>query len=632
MELDYKALGFKAGLEVHHQLDTERKLFCHCPVRLTNKPHDVELLRHMRPTLSELGEYDGTALMEFKTKKNVVYRLYKDLNCTYEMDDTPPFLVNEQALDISIAIAETFGMSLVDEVHITRKQYLDGSIPTGFQRTAIIGVGGDFQACDRTIGILHMSIEEDSCREVSDKGHNIVFKGDRLGFPLVEVVTAPDFMNPDEAAVGAEAVRRALWNLQMVRRGPGSARHDVNCSITGGTRIEIKGVPRISDIPHLLKNEAMRQKALLEIKDTLRLRGVNTETLERRTADVTRLMSHVDHPVLKKHPESRVVAVRLKGFGGLLDKQTQEHSVFADEFSGRVRVIACLDDMPNLLYPESKDATEINNGIWRKIRKRLNATHHDGILVVYGPDEDLETAVNEIFIRAREATKGVPPETRQALKNGSNDFERILPGADRMYPDTDHPPLPLTEDRIEKIRSLVPEKPWVREKRYTAMKLPVDIVKNLAISKRAPLFDDLVADHPDKALWLGELLWSKMRGLQRHGFAVNTVSTESITQLVEKWVDGQLYREGFDMVLRHLSVNPQSSAEEALSSCGITPVAESEISDVIKTVSKLKPEKEFPCSEARLNWLMGQVMKQLRGRIAGSQLVEMVRKSFSISV
>ncbi len=46
----------------------------------------------MRPTLSELGVYDGTALMEFKTRKHIVYLLNRENICTYEMDDTPPFL------------------------------------------------------------------------------------------------------------------------------------------------------------------------------------------------------------------------------------------------------------------------------------------------------------------------------------------------------------------------------------------------------------------------------------------------------------------------------------------------------------------------------------------------------------
>ena len=139
---DYDRIGFMSGLEVHQQLLTGKKLFCHCPAGLyhKNNDYDAEVIRHMRPTLSELGEYDGTALMEFKTKKEIVYRVKHATTCTYEVDDTPPFRVNREALDIAIEISLLSKLNVVGEVHITRKQYLDGSIPTGFQRTAIIGV------------------------------------------------------------------------------------------------------------------------------------------------------------------------------------------------------------------------------------------------------------------------------------------------------------------------------------------------------------------------------------------------------------------------------------------------------------------------------------------------------------
>ena len=159
----YADIGLISGLEVHQQLFTERKMFCHCPARRYTDTHDGEVLRHMRPTLSELGEYDGTALMEFKTRKNIIYLLHKENVCTYEMDDTPPFLVNQDAVDVAIEQCLMLGCDIVDEVHIARKQYLDGSIPTGFQRTAIVGVNGRLPFRGRELTILQVSVEEDSC-------------------------------------------------------------------------------------------------------------------------------------------------------------------------------------------------------------------------------------------------------------------------------------------------------------------------------------------------------------------------------------------------------------------------------------------------------------------------------------
>ena len=169
----FESLGFKCGLEIHQQLNTEKKLFCHCPIGLTGRRHDADILRHMCPSLSELGEYDGTALMEFKTKKNVIYRLYRDRTCTYEMDDTPPFLVNQQAIDYAIRLSLLFNCRIVDEIHVIRKQYLDGSIPTGFQRTMIIGIDGWVPFRGRKIIINQVNLEEEACREVTDIGHDI---------------------------------------------------------------------------------------------------------------------------------------------------------------------------------------------------------------------------------------------------------------------------------------------------------------------------------------------------------------------------------------------------------------------------------------------------------------------------
>jgi len=252
----YDRIGFMSGLEVHQQLKTKRKLFCKCPAGIYQKPeaYDAEVIRHMRPTLSELGEYDGTALMEFRTRKEIVYHLSNETACTYEVDDTPPFHIDMEALEIAIRISLLSKLNIVGEVHITRKQYLDGSIPTGFQRTGIIGVEGEIYLKHKMIRLIQLSLEEDSCREVSDIGHTRVYRTDRLGMPLIETVTYPDCVNPDEVREACDYIRFLNRSTGLVRTGIGAGRQDVNVSCRGGSRVEIKGVAHTRWIPELTHN------------------------------------------------------------------------------------------------------------------------------------------------------------------------------------------------------------------------------------------------------------------------------------------------------------------------------------------------------------------------------------------
>ena len=241
---DYERIGFMSGLEVHQQLKTKEKLFCHCPAGIYHSHDDyhAEIIRHMRPTLSELGEYDGTALMEQKTRKEIIYRINNKTACTYEIDDTPPFKIDREALEYALEISLLCKLNIVGEVHITRKQYLDGSIPTGFQRTAILGVEGEIPLKNKKVRLIQLSIEEDSCREISDIRHTRIYKTDRLGMPLIETVTYPELYTPDELKEAGEYIRFLNRSTGKVRTGIGAGREDVNVSCKGGTRVEVKGM------------------------------------------------------------------------------------------------------------------------------------------------------------------------------------------------------------------------------------------------------------------------------------------------------------------------------------------------------------------------------------------------------
>ncbi|MGB8960101.1 MAG: Glu-tRNA(Gln) amidotransferase subunit GatE [Candidatus Aminicenantales bacterium] len=620
-EADYAEVGFRSGLEIHQQLLTEKKLFCRCPAGRYSDKYDAEILRHMRPTLSELGEYDGTALMEFKTKKEIIYRINRETVCTYEMDDTPPFMINEQALDIALGVAMLTNLALVDELHIARKQYLDGSIPTGFQRTTIVGVSGWIPYKDRRIAIVQLGLEEDACREVSDVGHRRIYLTDRLGMPLIETVTGPDMRTPAEVAEVAQILRRLVRSTGQMRTGMGAAREDVNVSVRGGTRIEIKGVPRIPRIPLLTYHEAMRQWNLLRLREELRGRGITPETFKSDTEDVTKLLLKTSYQPIRDVLESGLVAsaVVLRGFRDLLNWQTQTNTRFSREISDRVRVVACLTKLPNIIHSDSLSET-LSSSRWEAVRKAVRAGGDDVVVVVWGAPEDVKTGVQEIAIRAREATIGVPSETRQALRDGTNGFERILPGPDRMYPDTDLPPKQVTEERLERIRQALPTPIWTREAWYRELGLPADVVEPLAVSLRAGLFEVLVKDWRIDPVAAAVALVQFPKRLKRKGLDAGCVPDETLRRIFALFRDRRISRDGI------LALMEKAARGEALPEIGeIRPATEEEIYAQVEASNSVLRGMKIHDAAKKAHVLMGLVMTALRGRVEGAAIIDRVR-------
>lgn len=527
----YQKLGLKCGIEMHRQLHTQHKLFCKCPVRPYSSVYHAEILRHMRPTLSELGEYDPTALMEFKTKKEVLYRLNRDTVCTYEIDDAPPFALNREALNKAIRMAIILNLSLVNEIHIARKQYLDGSIPTGFQRTTILGVAGYMMVEGRRIGVRQLGLEEDACREVTDIGHRRTYLTDRLSIPLIEIVTEADMHTPAEAARVANAIRRTCHLSGVCRFGYGRARQDVNVSITGGDRVEIKGVPSIRQIPALVHYEGLRQKALLEIRDRLLADGVAGDAFD-TVVDVSELVRNHPHPAFATRWGSGVSAsaIILKRCSGILAYPTGPGRTFGSEIADRIKVVACIDRMPNCLSSDNPEAFEYAD-LFDRVRELGNAGPQDCVVMVAGPRADVETAMNEVRLRMQEALSGVPRETRRSLKNGATGFERLLPGPNRMYPDTDLPPIVLTDEDFARERALCPEPLWEKESAWKELGLSEEQIGRLLTTDAFPLFDAVFDKTPLKPSILAYLLLDQLPWLKRRGADLTQVDENFLIEL-----------------------------------------------------------------------------------------------------
>jgi glutamyl-tRNA(Gln) amidotransferase subunit E len=648
-EIDYAEVGLKVGLEVHQQLLTDKKMFCQCPAGLYTDHHDGSVLRHMRPTLSELGEYDGTALMEFKTRKNIVYLLHTSNVCTYEIDDTPPFLVNPQAIDIAIEQCLMLGCDIVDEVHIARKQYLDGSIPTGFQRTAIVGVNGRLPFLDRELSITQVSVEEDSCREVSDRGHLIVWRTDRLGMPLIETVTGPDLRTPEEVEEAILLVGRVCRSTGHVRVGLGASRQDINVSVRGGRRVEIKGVPKAGWAPALVHGEAVRQVKLLKLREELHRRGFGRpDDLAIDHLEVTAMVEGSALEVLNRSSWDRflegdgrrpgfeqgagdfcVRVVLLKGLAGTLSWPTQPGRTFADEVRGRVRVIATLDQAPILFHSEDWPAEALAD--LEALREALNCTTEDAFILVWGAGEDTLTAAEEVRMRYIEALDGVPQETRQPFANGSTDFERILPGPDRMYPDTDSPPQAITRERVAALLATLPEAPWSREERYTRAGVPRPVIHYL-IRRGGARLVDLVVEECDANIrracfFFGE----RIKGLRRTGVAVDEVPDSDWCDLFRLFARNpaawQAWRDLVEWLAADRPIDFLTEAE--LAGFGGPP---DDWRDTVTRITGAIDTSIGQVSQSRHRYLMGLAMDELRGFVSAEDVGSLIRELVGTSL
>lgn len=630
-QADYDRIGFMSGLEVHQQLKTRTKLFCRCPAGKYNHSddYDAEIIRHMRPTLSELGEYDGTALMEFKTRKEIIYRIKNQTACTYDVDDTPPFPVSREALDNAILISLLCKLNVVGEVHITRKQYLDGSIPTGFQRTAIIGVEGEIALRHKKVRLIQLSLEEDSCREISDIGHTRIYKTDRLGMPLIETVTYPEMVNPDEVKEACDVIRFLNRSTGRVMTGIGSGRQDVNVSCTGGTRVEIKGVAHTKWIPELTHNEAFRQWALLHLRDELKKKIKDTDAWKPSSEELPyHVLNGTSPEVLRiaKKNKWKIVAINLPGFEGALSHFTQPGKCFADDFRDRLKVIACIEK-PNMLSSEDLQPL-LDDTFLKKVKDIVCAQKGDAQLIFWGPEADVKTALETIEERCRMAFEGIPNETRKSLEDGTTIFERVLPGADRMYPDTDSPPIPLEDDLITELGKNLPSDIIDRYHQMIDWGIPEDTYTYILSKNLFPLIERCINELEMDPVFVGTFFGHRVKWVEGQNSAQESIAYDVIFALFRFLKQQGLAVELAYRMLPVIYDHPKMDFESVLNVLKFKRVKQEDIISHIAFLKEKFRKIHFSDGEkSECRWVMGQLAKMACGNMPLNTLKEKVEET-----
>ncbi len=594
----------KIGIEIHQQLDT-KKLFCPCESRILDQAPEYAIRRKQRAVLSEMGKLDPAAMAEMKKDKTFNYEGYKSL-CLVELDEEPPHPLNKEALEISAQAAMLLNAKMVEEIHIMRKTVVDGSNTSGFQRTALIATGGHVDTKEGKIRIPSICLEEDAARIIEKKDAETTYRLDRLGIPLIEIATSPDIKTPEQAREVAAAIGRILRSVK-IKRGLGTIRQDLNVSIEGTERTEIKGVQELDLIPKIVENEAGRQKALLEIKEKLSARKAkaNAEPL-----DVTDVFRNTQSKIAKKlAQEGAIYAAKLEGFTGLLGAEVNPNRRFGTELSEYAKSqgtsgLFHSDELPN--YGISKEEVD-------RVRELLKAGEKDAFVLVGGQKDKARKAIDAAMKRAGVATENVPGETRRALEDGTSSFMRPLPGPARMYPETDIPPVKAPEG-IKK-PELIDERIRRIAKKYA---IPEDAAKEMIDTGRLGIFEAAIKMGVNTTVACTTLT-AQMSAISREGAKIDGLADESVTTMFAALSRGAFAKEALPEMLKSLCEG--KTIEQAVKEWGLGE--EIDLEAIIDEAFSEKPEL---VQQKAFKPLMGIVMQKARGRVDGKKVAEALQK------
>jgi len=625
MSIKYSKIGFKAGLEIHQQLDTKEKLFCSCEPKLFKEEPEFTFVRRLRPTQSELGQVDSAALFEFKKETQILYEANKDTACLVEMDEEPPHDLNREAVEILMLVSLMMKMKPVDEVHVMRKTVIDGSNTTGFQRTCVVALNGEIDIKGKKVAISQVSLEEDAARKTGKDGQLIRYRIDRLGIPLIEVTTAPVIYSPQEAQETASAIGRILRATRKVRRGLGTIRQDVNVSIRDGALIEIKGVQELYLVSQVIENEVQRQLSLLEIRDVLKKRGVTEADITEEFVDVTDVFENTKCKVIAEaiKQNNQVLAVRLHGFDGLLKKELATGMRLGAELAGMARFWGRVG---GIFHTDEMSAYGVTEEELKLLGQILKKQSQDALVFVADTPENATDALRAVTERAKVALKRVPEETRAANPDGTTKYMRPRPGAARMYPETDVPPIQLTKDYLDSLRDRLPELPEQLMKRLMVeYKLNQKLAKQVLDSDYLELFECLARETKGSETVIAVTLTETLKALKRDGIMVEEVADEQFREMFRLIGSGRTVKESIPEVLTWLAGNEDVTVQDALESLGLFMLSQKDLEALVEEVMEKNFELIKHRGKGAFGALMGIVMKKARGRVKANVVNEIVK-------
>ena len=613
--------GLLVGLEIHQQLACPTKLFCSCPPAKSEEfPYHFE--RRLRPAQSETGRLDPAAVFEFAKGKSNTYFWSPESSCLVEADEEPPHPMSVEALEASELVAKALGANLVDEVHVMRKLVIDGSNTGGFQRTAVVGLGGAMSVDGSSVGVQSVTLEEDAARILGEDSTSRRYALDRLGVALVEVALEPVRGVPEHVGKVALLLGRVLRSTGRVARGLGTIRQDLNVSLGGGSVVEVKGVQKLNLVPRVVEYEGKRQRALLAVAEALKKRGVRAVRCQ--TKDVTDVFLQTAAAAVRRSLSEggKVGCVSATGLAGLVGWEPEPGVRLGKELAE----VARANSLGGVIHSDEFGSQGVSEAEASELRQKMGGGAEDAFILAAGPGEVVDRALVLLKARLEHATKGVPAETRAATDLGETRYMRPRPGSQRMYPETDIPDIHVTAEFQKKILAMVPED-WTAHVRrlQSAYSLSRDMALKLYDSDNSDGFEPLARELALEPSFTASVLVDLPARLARDGVPEAGYSFDALASALRAVSAGKAAKEAIPRILE-LAGRRGVSVEEAIGTLHLGTVGEGEVAALVDSLvtreAKLISEK----GDSAFSQLMGEAMQELRGRADGAAVARVLRQ------
>ena len=626
-EIDFEKIGLKVGLEIHQQLNTDKKLFCKCKP-IENNEYTEKFSRNLRTAKSELGELDPAALFEKAKSKKINYYTNSQSSCLVEKDEEPPHDLDHDAKKVSLLISSMLESKIFSEIHVMRKTVIDGSNTSGFQRTMLVSQGGNLKVGGKKIGVQAVCLEEDAAKLLSNEQNETNYSLDRLGVPLVEIALEPVSTKPSEVKEIALTLGRLLRATRTVKRGIGSIRQDVNISVMNSGVVEVKGVQQLDQLEKIIGYEAKRQYGLILIAE--KLKKLSIAITKEDVFDVTEIFKACESKIIQKALKSnaKIRAIRIRNFSGMFGFEPYPGIRLGKEIGQLVRFFGIggvfhSDELPNY---------GINDSDVDKIRKHLELADTDGFLIIAGEDSKLDYAVNSIVKRIQDATNGVPAETRAATQDGETVFLRPRPGASRMYPETDIPSISVMPEEVKLANDTAnATKSWDESIAEIQQKYDLNsqLSEQIFDSEYMEVFEKICENKKNSPNFVASILCSSITNLERQGLDSMLLKPKHIIESFELLASGKIPKESLEIIFESIMSGKSENVSIAMQSTDVSSMDEAELNEILDEIVQKNMELVKKLGENAITTLMGIAMKEVRGKASGKMVNDLLRKKVS---